>query len=265
MKRPTSTFAALAAAVIVLGISAGAGAAPRVDPTPAPIAAARHRGTIAGDTIRFRSEFVLGAERPQAINLAYALPEGAGVETSSDLAPVTRDGRVVALRLLPDGAPGGRAFVTVVMHLDRKGHEARLTPPLAAGPAVQLVDVTGPDDLRFEPLPRTEIARHVGFFAPADLPPSARDACDRALFHVRSRTGDDPMYVQATAPVAADEGIRGTFSTAADRLRTGALGAGAIFAALVAGLAVLWRRLARAAKIEQAERALAAEFDRLDP
>jgi hypothetical protein len=265
MKRLASPLLALAAAVLVLAIAAVAGASPRLGPLAAPIAAARHQGTIAGDTIRFRSELVLGAERPQAIELTYPLPEGAVVEPSLDLAPVTRDGRIVALRLQPDGAPGGRAFVTVVMRLDRKGGEARLTPPLAAGPALQIVDVTGPDDLRFEPLPRTEIARHVGFFAPADLPPSARDACDRLMAHVRSRTGDDPMYVLASAQVTADEGIRGSLSTAADRLRTGALGAGAIFAALVAGLAVLWRRLARAAKIEQAERALAAEFAKLEP
>jgi hypothetical protein len=264
MKRFASILAALAAAAIVLAIAAVAGATPRLDPTAAPLAAARHQGTVAGATVRFRSELVLGAERPKAISLAYPLPEGARVEPSPDVEPVLRDGRVVALRLLPDGAPGGRIFVTVVVPFEPKGGEVRLTPPLAAGPAVQIVDVTGPDDLRFEPLPRTEIVRHVGFFAPADLPPSARDLADRAMAHVRSRTGDDPMYVQASGPIAADEGIRGTLSTAADRLRTGALGAGAIFAALVLGLSLLWRRLARAAKIEQAERALAAEFAKLD-
>ncbi len=71
--------------------------------------------------------------------------------------------------------------VTVTVPLERHGRDLRLTPPLAAGDAVQVVDVEGGDDLRFEPDARTDLVRHIGFFAPVDLPFSARDACDRAV------------------------------------------------------------------------------------
>ncbi|MFT3775106.1 MAG: hypothetical protein QM820_57905 [Minicystis sp.] len=67
-----------------------------------------------------------------------------------------------------------------------------------------------------------------------------------------------------SAPIVADEGIRGVVVSGADRLRTGALGAGGVFAVVVLGLVLLQRRLAKAAKIEEGERALAAEFAKLD-
>jgi hypothetical protein len=248
----------LSAAAISLSLSGLAAA------STGPVAAARHDGAVTAATIRWRSEYVLRDGAPATIDLAFPLPEGTVIEPSAGVAPVERAGRVVALRVLPEGASRGRIAVALTEPFDRRGGDARLAPPLAAGDAVQLVDVGGADDLRFEPAAKTGIERHVGFFAPVDLGPSARDACDHAVGFVRARPSDDPVYLTASPALVADEGVRGTFTSAADRLRAGALGAGSVFVVLVVALALLQRRLARAAKIEQAERTLAAEFARLD-
>jgi len=248
-----------AAALVAVGLSLAAPARA----APAPIVAARHEGVISPGAIRWRSEYVLRGEAPPSVELAFPLPEGAALDPSADVAPIEKGGRVVALRVLPHGAIRGRLAVTLTEPLDRHGDAVRLAPPLAAGDPVQLVEVTGGDDLRFEPDPRTQLERHVGFFAPAELPPSARDACDRAVGYTRARTLDDPIYAQAFPAVVADEGIRGTLSSRGDRARAGALGAGGVFVALLLGLALIQRRLARAARLEQAERTL-AELDGLD-
>ena len=263
------SFALRSAAVTLvafgLSISISISIAASASAAPAPLAAARHEGIIRSDAIRWRSDDVLRADVPPSteLELAFPLPEGTVLDASADVAPVEKAGRVVALRILPAGAGRGRLTVTLTEPLDRRGDALRLAPPLAAGDPVQLVDVTGGDDLRFEPDPRTQLERHVGFFAPAELPPSARDACDRAVGYLRARTLDDPMYVQTSPTVIADEGIRGTLSSRADRARTGAIGAGGVFVALLLGLGWLQRKPSRAAKLEQAERTL-AEFARLD-
>lgn len=229
-----------------------------------PIAAARHHGVIAGDTVRWTSSYLLREDGQERIQLAFPLPAGAKIEVSPDVAPIEREGRLVALQVLAPYSAGRIIVVTVAERLSRSGREAKLAPPLAAGDAVQIVDVDGVDDARFEPDARTHLARHVGFFAPIDLPPSARDACDRGIGYHRVRAVDDPMYLVASPTIAADEGIRGTLVSASERLRTGALGMGGAFVAIMAALAALQRRLARAAKVEQAERALAAEFAELE-
>jgi hypothetical protein len=251
-------FVFCSAAALALAISAVAAA------STGPVAAARHDGEVAESTVRWRSHYVLRDGAPATIELAFPLPEGTVFEPSAYVEPITRAGRVIALRVLPEGLSRGHLAVALTEPRDTHGRDARLAPPLAAGDAVQLVDVGGGDDLRFEPSPRTALERHVGFFAPVDLPPSARDACDRAVGYVRARPSDDPIYLTASPLLIKDEGLHGTFTSAADRLRTGALGAGGAFVVLVLGLVFLQRRLARAAKIEQAERTLAAEFARLD-
>lgn len=241
-----------------LSVSAAAGAAP-----PA-VSAARHHGTISGTSIRWRSELVLRPDGARTIELAYPLPEGTVIEISTDATPVRREQRVVAFEVLPEAEFRGKVVVTLSEPFDRRARDTHLRPPVAAGDAVQIVDITGADDLRFEPAPQTRLARHVGFFAPVDLPPSARHACDRAVGYFRARPTDDPMYLVPSAPLAAEQGIRGTLVSTADRLRTGAIGAGGVFVALVVGLVLMLRKLARAAKIEQAERALAAEYASLE-
>lgn len=229
-----------------------------------PVTAARHHGTITGDTIRWTSIYRLRSGGEDQVPLAFALPPSATIDASPEVAPVARDGRVVGLSLRVPYVDDRALSVSITEPLDRRGREVRLAPPLAAGDAVQIVDVEGGGDLRFEPDARTHLARHVGFFAPVDLPPSARDAADRAVGYRRARATDDPVYLTATSAIAAEGGLRGTLVSAAERLRTGALGAGAVFVALIAALALLLRKLAHAARIEQAERALAAEFAHLD-
>jgi hypothetical protein len=229
-----------------------------------PIVAARHAGIVTASIVRFHSEYVLRGSLTEVIDLAFPLPEGSTVDPSTEIAPVERDGRIVALRVLTPGALRGRVDVLLSEPLDRRGNAARVAAPIAAGDAVQIVEVTGADDLRFEPDASLQLERHVGFFAPPELSPGARDACDKAVGYVRLRTIDDPLYVQATAQIAADQGLQGTFSTRADRGRSGAIGAAAAFFGLVVGLVLLQRRLARTARIEHAEQTLAAEFEKLD-
>ncbi len=259
MRSLASRFSAAALVAAALSCSVVASAAA----DPAPFTAARHEGTITAGAIHWRSEYALRVDAPESIELAFPLPAGTSLEASDAIAPIERAGRIVALRVLSDVPRRGHLTVALTEPLGAQGNALRLSPPLAAGDVVQIVEVTGGDDLRFEPDPRTQLERHVGFFAPAELPPSARDACDRAVGYVRARTLDDPLYVQVLPALVADEGIRGTLSSRGERGRAGALGAGGVFVALLLGLAVLHRKLSRAARLEQAERTL-AELGGLD-
>lgn len=229
-----------------------------------PVRAALHEGTVTGATIRWHSSYVLRSETIPAVELALALPTGTALEGSPNAAPVMRDGRIVGFRKVAPDTAASRIDVTLNEPFDRRASSVHLAPPLASGDAVQIVEVTGDDDLRFDPDARTLLERHVGFFAPVELSPSARDMCDHAVGYVRSRTIDDPIYLQGIPPLFADEGLRGTVSTRDDRARGGALGAFGIFVGLVIGLGFLQRRLAKAAKIENAERIVEAEFARLE-
>jgi hypothetical protein len=229
-----------------------------------PILAAHHAAIVTASSVRFHSEYVLQGSLTPTIDLAFPLPEGTTIDPSADVAPIEREGRIVGLRVLAAGAIRGRVEIMLAEPLDRNGDAARIAAPLASGDAVQIVEVTGADDLRFEPAASLQLERHVGFFAPLELSPSARDACDKAVHYVRLRTIDDPIYVQSTARIAAEEGLRGTLTTREDRGRSGAIGAAGLFLGLVVGLVLLQRRLARTARIEHAEQTLAAEFERLD-
>jgi hypothetical protein len=229
-----------------------------------PVLAARHAGVVTASVVRFRSDYVLRSGATSTLDLAFPLPEGTTLDSSTEAEAIERAGRIVGLRFVPFGASTRHVIVAFAEPLDRRGSAARIAAPLASGDAVQIVEVTGEDDLRFEPDASTRIDRHVGFFAPTELAPSARDACDRAVGYVRLRTIDDPLYVQVTPQIVDEEGIRGTLSSRSDRGRIGALGAASVFIGLVVGLVLLQRRLTRTARIEHAERTLAAEFERLD-
>jgi hypothetical protein len=229
------------------------------------VTAARHEGVVTASLLRVHSQYVLRSSLTPTIDLAFPLPLGTTVDPSSEIDPVEQSGRIVGFRVLSPGAIRGRVDVLLSEPLDRHGNAARIVAPLAAGDAVQIVEVTGADDLRFEPDPLTGLERHVGFFAPPDLAPAARDACDRAVGYVRLRTIDDPLYLQSTPRITADEGLHGTFSTREDRGRSGAIWAAALFVGVVVSLVVVQRRLAYTARIEHAEQTLAAEFDRLEP
>jgi hypothetical protein len=198
------------------------------------------------------------------IDLAFPLPAGTTIDPSTEIEPVEQGGHIVGFRVLTPGALRGRVDVLLAEPLDRRGDAVRLGAPLAAGDAVQIVELTGADDLRFEPGGAMALERHVGFFAPPELPSAARDACDRAVGYVRLRTIDDPMYVQATPQIAAEQGLQGTLSTRAERGRSGVIGAAGLFLGVVVALVLLQRKLAHAARIEHAEQSLAAEFAKLD-
>lgn len=245
---------------LALGLAIGAPAAA----AEGAVVAARHAGVVTASVVRFQSEYVLRSGATSTLDLAFPLPEGTTFDSSTEAEAIERAGRIVGFRLTPFGESRRHVIVSFAEPLDRHGSSARIAAPLAAGDAVQIVEVTGEDDLRFEPDASTRLDRHVGFFASAELPPSARDACDRAVGYVRLRTIDDPLYAQANPPIVADEGIRGALSTRADRGRIGAIGAASIFLGLVVGLVLLQRRLTRTARIEHAEQALADEFEKLD-
>ncbi|MFT3775105.1 MAG: hypothetical protein QM820_57900 [Minicystis sp.] len=132
-------------ATFLLSITAAASAA------TGPVSAARHHGVVSGEMIRWTSEYLLTPDAPPAVDLAYPLPGGSSLEAPQAVSAVEHAGRVTTLRLPSAGMNGGRVVVTITEPLARHGREVRLSPPLAAGDAVQIVDVEGGDDLRFEP------------------------------------------------------------------------------------------------------------------
>ena len=255
---------ALRSVVLALSIAVGLAVSAPAAAAEGPIVAARHSGVVTDSVVRFHSEYVLQESLTPAIDLAFPLPVGTTIDPSTEIAPIERDGRIIAFRVLTPGALRGRVDVMLAEPLDRHGDAVHLGAPLAAGDAVQIVELTGGDDLRFEPDVATQLERHVGFFAPPELAPAARDACDRAVRYVRLRTIDDPLYVQVTPQIVVAQGLQGTLSTRADRGRSGAYGAAAVFLGIVIALVLLQRKLAATARIEHAEQTLAAEFARLD-
>ncbi len=78
------------------------------------------------------------------------------------------------------------------------------------------------------------------------------------------RLNDDPVYLKASAPIVAAEGIRGALVSNADRLHAGGARRGRRVRRAGAGARASSAASRRAAKIEEGERAMAEEFARLD-
>ncbi len=224
-----------------------------------PVRGAIHRGTIEGETIVWCSQFTLGDDQ-SIVRLASPLPIGSRLETNDAITPIEEHGQIVGFAVI-HGSP---TSIAVVIHeaLKKNKDRVRLTAPIADGDAVQIIDTSGPGGLHFEPAAESTLERRVGYYASAGLGKHERAEGDTALGYRKTRAGDTPLYVRATADLAS--GIDGTLSTEAMRTRTGAIGAGVIFVGMIAALGIAYRRVTGAARFEHAERTLEDEFARMD-
>jgi hypothetical protein len=223
------------------------------------VGGAVHRGTIEGESLVWRSQFHL--EHAQStVRLASALPIGSRVEKNDELVVIEEKGQIMGFSAIDPEAPS--IAVVIREPFPRSNDHVRLTPPLAGGDALQIVDVSGPGGLHFEPLATSPLERRVGYYAYPGFAKHARAERDASLAYRKRQAGDLPLYVRATPELLS--GIDGTLSTEAMRTRTGAIGAGVIFAGMIAALGVAYRRFADAARFEQAERTLEEEFARIE-
>jgi len=263
--RPAS-LAVLAAIVLAVFSASAAGTEESSVAWPH---AASHAGRIEGDRVLWQSTFCDNAGNdPNAtrlqIDLARPLEgvlDGAGSPGVS--AVVDGRGAILAFAIDPHRLPGWADAVTVTLRapLARDGDAVVLTPPIAAGDAVQRVELSGDGDLRFEPAPSDGFVRNAGSWSAPGISASDRRATNAELGLGRAALDESPIYLKATTP-ALDRGIRGRALTAQERARTGLILAAVAFVLLIAACAAGYRRLEQDARIEQAEVALREEFEK---
>lgn len=232
------------------------------DARPVTSWAASHDGTVEGDRITWRTTYV-GNDAPGAgdtIHVVLAAPLRCSPDDvrASHLVRVEQHGGAITGLEIEEYAGWRDAIVVTVVQRFEKRDAVTLTPPLARGDTVQVVTVTGGDDLRFEPSRATELVRHVGFLAPDEIDHAARTQCDDLLGR-RFAASATPIYVRGTSRVAA-EGLTGALTTSDERSRPGLVGAAFAFFAIGVGLVLLYRRLNGQARAEQAEAAIREEF-----
>lgn len=218
-----------------------------------------HRGTIEGESLVWRSQFHL-ADREQAVRLASPLPSGSRVDREGDITVIEENGQIIGFSTTEQNAPS--IAVAIREPFPYAKERVHLTAPLAEGDAVQIVDVSGPGGLHFEPLPASTLERRVGYYAYPGFAKHGRAERDATLAYRKNKAGDLPLYVRATPELAS--GIDGTLTTESMRTRSGAIGAGVIFVGMIAALGLAYRRFADAARFEQAERTLEEEFARIE-
>jgi hypothetical protein len=232
------------------------------------IEAALHQGSIGAGSITWRSRFILDAQgSPEGgywtVRLAAPLPASMSLTGPEGVTSIVETGQIVGFRIAPAAASKRALVITLVQPLDGTSDRIHLGAPLAAGNALQIVDVSGEDGARFEPDPALGLERRIGRFAPRGLSRAAREEVELLVDYRPSRRDNTPLYVNADGAVARRGGIDGILVTRADRLRGGVVGTAVAFVVVVAGLVIARRRLARAALEEEATELLEAQFEAL--
>jgi len=250
---------AILVAIVTATLLLRAGVA-SADVRPVTSWAASHDATVEADRITWRTTY-FGNDAPgtgDVVRVDLAAPIRCAPEEvrASHLVRVVRSGDAITGFEIQEYAGWRDAIVvTVVQRIDRSA--VVLAPPLARGDAVQVVTVSGADELRFEPGGASFI-RHVGYLATDDVDHAARAQCDDLVGRTFPPSAS-PIYLRGSSRVAS-EGIRGALTTASERSRPGLLGTAFAFVAIAIGLALFYRRLSGQARAEQAEAALREEF-----
>jgi hypothetical protein len=285
--RAASRFAAILVAATALagpgsrGAIAAAQAASDGDCTieGARFAGAEHAGQLDGGQILWRSRLFarhLSRDQTCRLSLAVPLPETVRLDPASPgaVARVDGSGRIEAIDLEGAGwrpeTIDGETFevreLRLVQALPELGR-VQLGAPIAAGPAAQVVRLSGADAIHFEPQRELGIRRHVGFRAERDLHEASWERLDR-LTDGASGGGPtrDPeqIYLTGGARLAATRGLVGTLSSWSDRTRSTLATIALLFLFAIAILSALYRGLTRTASRERAEAMLSAEFASLD-
>lgn len=185
------------------------------------------------------------------IRFAAPLPAGEAMLPRAGVAPVVEAGRIVGVRVDRARADGRSVEATFVQPMEA-GH-APLGAPVADGAAIQIVATDLGAGTRLEIDRDRALDRRVG--------QAARDEACR-LTGYAPEPSDPALYVRGD-DVRAARGLRGRVVTIGERTaRMSAIVAG-LFAAVVALLVLGWRRIRRAAALEQADAVLAREIDAL--
>jgi len=256
--RRRRTAHAVCAALVLAALPAAA-----APPAVASARAAVHRGVVVGDAIQWRTTIAfppMDDASPVRVRLAVPLPPGETLDGPPG-ARAVRDGeRIVAVDI--DAPEGGQVVLRFTQPGAKRAPRAHLGAPLVEGDAVQIIDVDGDGGARFEPDPALGLDRTLGELVQPGVPHDERAAAIDALdFH--PPIGAVPLVLRADPAVVARGGVDGALTTFAERRRGAAAGIGVAFVLAIAGLWALQRRLGKAAREEEAERVLAAEFQAL--
>ena len=258
MSRRALVSAAWLVACFSASTTAAAGA-----PPPSAARAALHVGTVVGEDLQWRSTIVLppdGDGAPLRLRLAAPLPPGETLDAAPGVHAVFERDGIVAVDFA--AAPEGVAVLRFTQPNARRAARAHLGAPLVEGDAIQIVDVAGDGGARFEPAAELGLDRTVTELVQPGISLGDRGAAIAELDY-HAPLGAVPLVLRADAALVARGGIDGTLTTFAERRRGAAAGISVAFIAAIIALWALQRRLGRAAHEEEAERALAAEYDAL--
>lgn len=264
----SSIATAMAVAIASAPLPARAeGAEPRV----AKVVCAAHVGRVGDGVVRWRSTYHLAAGEALAtgpVRIVLARPTSAGALTT--LTTLTTEGRVVTDAagdvVAIDFAHRQPIVLSTTERVGAIDTVERLTPPLSAGEGTHIVQVVGADELRFEPGVEEGFERRDAAIVATYLSDGERLACEALTAGDRDAPtpgASDAPRVEFRAGPRSIDGLRGVLTTASSRRRPVVFLVTGACVALLAGLAIGYRKLARAAKVEVAEAALEEDFAQL--
>jgi predicted outer membrane lipoprotein len=198
-----------------------------------------HRGNLEEGGILWTSTFY-GVEStlPSRVHLAVPLPAATELRSSHVQGLRDSSGRVEALVF--------DAHTSPTVHLWQPAWQAGIAPPLAADPVLQRVIL---DDGRFAPDPSLQLEKHTRYWAPASMSRSERAAIDGLAG--RARTRDQALYLVADNRLTAAGGLIGEVGLRGQVAGSFVWVLGALFAAAMGALALLYRGLSTVARREQ--------------
>lgn len=238
---------------------------------------ASHAAEILRDEVVWNSTYVFqsGHTAGEArLDLAWPLPRDARVVTRGTPIDLVTDasGRTVAFRIPRDRLvprrSRGRGTVhelRIAVHEPTPGDGAvTLHPPFAAGSAVQRVTLSSAEAVRFVPDGVLDVERRIGFTTGADVDRDDRRAVESMLGTTPGSLGGELLYLRPQTAAISAGGLAGHLELAPAKRKELALATAGIFGGLLLLGFVLYRRLAGAAELEQAEAIIDADYRGLD-
>jgi hypothetical protein len=184
------------------------------------------------------------------IPLAVPLPDGTTVESGA--VPVIEDGRIVGLDV-----SGKLPRVKVALHQPVGFGDTVLAAPIAVAGTPERLTLEG---VAFTADPGLRIETHLGFASQPAMKAKDRRTLDRALGGGPKRSESVPMYFLADDRLVDAGGLVGTLAPSGVLSRGFTWTMGAVFASVLAFLALLARFAQKMAQAESVDAYIKKEF-----
>ena len=249
------TLTAAIGAAILWSAAPGRARALAQDVLAEQVAAADHGLEAGQGGVRVESTWVLAHPLARGARMPVATPVAnvRAFESASFAPELDEAGRLVGVRARRD-LPAGLHRLELLAPI--KNDRVRL--PMPASDAINRVRLAR--SLRFTPRTGSGLEHRIGIIVADDIPRSERRRADRALDgrHAHRRLG--AVYVRGLARGIASGGLDGTVTTTRAHHRSTLAWVLAAFGGLLTLLALIYRRLSRAADNERVDAFLEQEL-----